>query len=99
MPGRTGVNTGSFPVATLSAYEVRARSVPCRNRRPGRAARGPGRRRGPRALAMKIDHVWQHDASASLARLALALGDAPAALKHIEPQLSLREGGGNFDGT
>jgi class 3 adenylate cyclase/tetratricopeptide (TPR) repeat protein len=53
--------------------------------------------------AIEIDHPMQHDASAGLARVALARGDRTAALQAIEPLLALDAeagiGGSPFDGT
>ena len=49
-------------------------------------------------LAQKIDDPAQHDASASLARLALAEGGAAAAIAALQPVLAHVAAGGTLDG-
>ena len=53
-------------------------------------------------VAVEIDTGWQHDASAGLARVALAEGDAAAALAAmaaLKPLLDHIAAGGTLDGT
>ena len=49
-------------------------------------------------LAREIDHITQHDASAGLARLALAEGDTPAAMAALQPALAHVAAGHTLDG-
>ena len=49
--------------------------------------------------AQEIDSPWQHDASAGLARVALAAGDAAAARAALQPLLDHVAAGGTLDGT
>ena len=51
------------------------------------------------ALAVEIDVAWRYDASAGLARVALAEGDATAAVAALQPLLEHIAGGGTLDGT
>lgn len=54
------------------------------------------------AWAREIGSAWQHDASAGLARVALAEGDAAAAqaaLAALQPVLGLVASGGTLDGA
>ena len=51
------------------------------------------------ALALQIDHPYQHDASAGLARVALAEGDTAAALAALQPVLDHIGRGGTLEGT
>jgi class 3 adenylate cyclase len=51
------------------------------------------------ALAVEIEVPWQHDVSAGLARVALAEGDATAAVAALQPLLEHIAGGGTLDGT
>jgi ATP/maltotriose-dependent transcriptional regulator MalT len=51
------------------------------------------------ALAGEIEVPWQHDVSAGLARVALAEGDATAAVAALQPLLEHIAGGGTLDGT
>jgi tetratricopeptide (TPR) repeat protein len=52
-----------------------------------------------RAVAVAIDAGWQHDASAGLACVALAEGDAVAAVAALEPLLEHIAAGGTLDGS
>ncbi len=49
--------------------------------------------------ALEIGSAWQHDASAGLARVALAAGDTAAALAALQPLLDHVAAGGTLDGT
>jgi predicted ATPase/class 3 adenylate cyclase len=51
------------------------------------------------AVAVEINAPWRHDASAGLARVALAEGDATAAVAALQPLLEHIAGGGTLDGT
>ena len=51
------------------------------------------------ARAAEIDVPWQYDASAGLARVALAEGDAAAAVAALQPLLEHIAAGGTLDGT
>ena len=51
------------------------------------------------ARALEIDSAWQRDACAGLARVALAEGDAAAALAALQPVLDHVAAGGALDGT
>ena len=51
------------------------------------------------ARALEIGSAWQHDASAGLARVALAAGDTAAALAALQPLLDHMAAGGTLDGT
>lgn len=51
------------------------------------------------ALAVEVDSPWQHDASAGLAWMALAEGDATAAVAALQPVLEHIAAGGTLDGT
>jgi len=51
------------------------------------------------AVAVAIDAAWRHDASAGLARVALAEGDAVAAVAALQPLLDHIAAGGTLDGT
>lgn len=50
-------------------------------------------------LALEIDNPIQHDASAGLARVALAEGDTAAALVALQPMLDHLSTGGTLEGT
>jgi len=52
-----------------------------------------------RARALEIGHALQYDATAGLARVALAVNDPDAALRQVEPVLAHLAGGGNLEGT
>ena len=52
-----------------------------------------------RARAMEIGHALQYDATAGLARVALASEDPNGALGQLEPVLAHLSGGGNLEGT
>lgn len=51
------------------------------------------------ALAQATCSAQEHDASAGVARVALARGDLAAASKALEPVLATLDAGGSFDGT
>ena len=51
------------------------------------------------ALALEMDAPWQQDASAGLARVALADGDPAAAVAAMKPLLDHIAAGGTLDGT
>jgi len=51
------------------------------------------------AIGQEIDRPWQHDASAGCAAVALACGDAAAALACVETLLAHLARGGTLDGT
>lgn len=50
-------------------------------------------------LATEIDSVVRYDAAAGRARVALALGDGPAALRHLEILLAHLNQGGRWEGA
>ena len=52
-----------------------------------------------RARALEIDRPWLHDASAGLARVELAKGDAAAAVAALQPVLDQAAAGATLDGT
>jgi len=52
-----------------------------------------------RAQALEIESPWQHDASAWLARVALAQRDGAAALREVKSLLAHLAGGGTLVGT
>ena len=52
-----------------------------------------------RERAVAIDNPCQHDASAGLARVALAEGDPAAALAFLHPVLEHRASGGELEGS
>lgn len=49
--------------------------------------------------ALEIGSAWRHDASAGLARVALAAGDTAAAMAALKPLLDHVAAGGTMDGT
>ena len=51
------------------------------------------------ARALEIGSAWRHDASAGLARVALAAGDTAAALAALQPLLDHAVASGTLDGT
>jgi tetratricopeptide (TPR) repeat protein len=54
---------------------------------------------GARALATEVDDPCRHDATAGLARVALAQGDSVAALREVEALLAHIAGGGSWEGV
>ena len=65
----------------------------------GRRAAGRDAYAQAHARVVEIDAAWQHDAGAGLARVALAEGDATAAMAVLQPLLEHIAAGGTLDAT
>ncbi len=92
-------------VGLLATLQARDREVDARLKL-GQAELALGRHEAARQafghmrqLAQEIDSPWQHDASAGLALVDLAQGDAAGALREVEAVLAHVAAGGTLHGT